>query len=201
MTTTIENENTGSVTITQPSHRVTIDTEDMATVTGEKPLITIEQPTQSVVSVNNQSVAVIPLTTTRIIEVSSQGPRGPRGYTNDGSNDFLGLAGSGGLQAYQIVYIDSEDTLKAANSNNSSHCGRVVGITTETAIEGEEINIRAIGKITNTLWDLTPGVAYYLSTGGEISTDIPLTGFFQRIGRALNSTTLIVELGEPVIIN
>ena len=75
MTTTIENENMGSVTITQPSHRVTIDTEDMATVTGEKPLITIEQPTQSVVSVNNQSVAVIPLTTTRIIEVSNQGHR------------------------------------------------------------------------------------------------------------------------------
>ncbi len=200
MTSTVENENVGSVAITQPSRRVTIDTEDMATVTGEKPLIIIEQPIQSVVSINNQSVAVIPLTTTRIVEVSNQGPRGPRGYGSDGSNDFIGLAGSGGLQSYQIVYIDSEDTLKAANSNNPSHAGRVAGISTETVLEGEDVNIRVTGKVENPLWDLTPGKAYYLSTGGEISTDIPLTGFFQRIGRALNSTTLIVELGEPILI-
>jgi len=139
----------------------------------------------------------IPQYTTRIIEIAKQGPQGPSG---GGGSDFTGTAGEGGLQAYQIVYIDTLNTIKTASALNPTHINRVVGITTETVNTGENINIRIVGEVTNENWELTPGATYFLSDGGEITTNIPITGFYQRIGKALNTTTLIMDMGEPILI-
>ena len=45
---------------------------------------------------------------------------------------------------------------------------------------------------------LTVGAAYFISTAGGITTSAPTTGTVQQVGMAINSTTLTVNLMQPM---
>ena len=107
-------------------------------------------------------------------------------------------AGTGGLPAYRIVYITSLGTALSASNQNSTHMGRVVGMTVEEIAEGETGLVRRIGKVENESWNLIPGTPYFLGEGGEIISDVPETGFIQYIGVAESQHVLALSFGIPI---
>jgi len=46
---------------------------------------------------------------------------------------------------------------------------------------------------------LDPGEAYFLGSGGDLTLTPPGSGFFQKIGVAKDSVTLLIQLSEPVM--
>lgn len=109
-------------------------------------------------------------------------------------------AGAGGVNAFQVVYVSGSDTILPANSEETSHLGRVIGLALENITEAETGKVQLHGRVENTAWDLTPGAVYWLGTGGEITTVVPTTGFIQRVGTAKNATTLALNFSEPLLI-
>lgn len=108
---------------------------------------------------------------------------------------------SGGLTAYQFVIIDPADgTCHCADGENPTHAGLAVGITAEARAAGQPVTIQIAGEITNPLWELDAGENYYLALAGTISRTPPSRGFWQKVGNAKNRTTLIIKLGEPVLV-
>ena len=63
--------------------------------------------------------------------------------------------------------------------------------------EGRISNITAVGSLT-----LTPGSTYFLSSGGGIQKESPATGgtdgLDQKVGWAISSTDLIIEIGTAL---
>ncbi len=108
--------------------------------------------------------------------------------------------GTGGVAAYQVVYVTSSDTVQAANAEEPSHAGRVVGMATEVIAQAETGKIQLSGEIENTLWSLVAGSAYFLSAGGDISNTPSSVGFIQRIGVAKSATKLLLNLSEPILL-
>ena len=108
------------------------------------------------------------------------------------------MAGVGGIPIYKVVYLSDYDTALSADCSNITHFRKILGITTETKREGEQIQVKTIGKIVNTSWNLTPGNAYYVGHGGDITDTPPTVGFIQQVGMAKNINTLIIKLGLPI---
>lgn len=109
------------------------------------------------------------------------------------------IIGTGGMAAFQVAFINSANTIMAANAANASHAGRIVGILTAAGTAGETGTVKTSGAINNPAWNLTAGSIYYLGSGGEITATAPTVGFVQKIGVAQDATTLFVQIESPAI--
>ncbi len=107
-------------------------------------------------------------------------------------------AGTGGLQAYHVVFIGSSGLAFTASNQNITHMGRVVGMTIEDIVEGEQGLVRRIGRIENPNWNLITGTPYFLGDGGEIIPYPPTSGFIQYVGVAESIHVLAFSLGIPI---
>lgn len=116
--------------------------------------------------------------------------------TND--TDAVYNVGFGGITQYSVLYLSGSNTAMTATSSNITHCNRVIGISTQDGLEGQQIKVKYNGEINNPLWNLTPGTNYYLGPGGNIVDTAPSSGFIQQIGIAKNATTLVIKLGTPI---
>lgn len=105
--------------------------------------------------------------------------------------------GSGGVNAFQIVYLNNGKIL-AADGTNITHFGKVLGIVKSNAPENALASVCETGEITNPAWNLISGASYFLISGGCISTNPPESGFIQKVGVAKNAKTLNVKLAEPI---
>lgn len=124
--------------------------------------------------------------------VSSSGGSG-------GNSTITITAGTGGINAYQVVIVDpASGTSIPADGTNATHAGLVIGMATEPIAEDAEGDAQQTGSIENLAWDLDPGCQYFLVAGGAISKTPPSTGFWQKIGVALDSVTLILQIGEAI---
>jgi hypothetical protein len=95
----------------------------------------------------------------------------------------------------QIVYINGGSVFKADSSTTPPYA--VVGIARQTVTSGHPILILTSGRVTG-LSGLTGGSAYYVGTAGAFTATPPTSGLSQPIGVALDSATLVVQIGTPV---
>jgi len=146
------------------------------------------------VLISDESVKVIVEGPSKVITAGTQGPPGPPGA----SEAVTVTGGTGGVNAYQVVFATATADVQAANANEPSHCGRVIGMATAAIAQGDTGTVQQSGAITNQAWSLSPGLPYFLVSGGNISVNVPSSGFVQRIGTAKDATTLIVNMGEPI---
>lgn len=118
-------------------------------------------------------------------------------YLSDIQNSVSVTAGTGGIDAYQVVMM-SGDTCIPADGTNPTHAGLVFGMAVASIPEGEDGSIIMSGEIENHDWDLDPGEIYYVSLAGTINKTPPPSGFWQKLGVAKDSVTLMLNLGEPI---
>ena len=79
------------------------------------------------------------------------------------------------------------------SNQNISHLNAFVGMTKESGITGESIEVVESGVISLTGWGLTPNVNYFATTSGDISTDdSSTTGFKKIIGLSQSSSQLLI---------
>jgi hypothetical protein len=122
--------------------------------------------------------------------VGKPGPAGP-----PGSSEEIEIAATENIAAFVAVIV----TGKMANSSTLAHYGKVVGIARQATAKGFIIPIVISGTLTNPAWTWTAGNVIFLS-GAGLSTTSPVTGFTQSIGVAKNPTTIVIELGEPILL-
>ena len=122
---------------------------------------------------------------------------GPKG---DPGADVPASYVSGGVIAFQVVYMASTGAVLAANANNPTHAGRIVGIALAVKSPGQMVQVRRSGSVENPAWSLTPGERYFLQAGGEIGTNTDGLALVQKIGLAESATSLLLQIEPPVIL-
>jgi len=83
--------------------------------------------------------------------------------------------------------------------SDEKNVGKVIGITNQASIQGEQIDIVGFGVITN-MGNLIPNQIYYAGLNGLISETPIASGIFQRIGIAIDANNLKIDFSEPLII-
>ena len=107
-------------------------------------------------------------------------------------------AGVGGVNAFQVCIVAPDGTTIPADGENATHAGLVMGIAPADIAEGEDGYVQVSGEIANLDWDLDPGEKYFVGPAGTITKMPPAVGFWQKIGVAKDSVTLVIILGEAI---
>ena len=109
----------------------------------------------------------------------------------------------------QPVYVTSAGSTALAKADQSSTSG-VVGFTVTSALSGSTSNYVTGGKLILLDWSsvagsvsLVPGSVYYLdaNVAGHITNILPGNGnYLVRVGRAVSTTTLDIEIEPSVLL-
>lgn len=103
----------------------------------------------------------------------------------------------------QAVYIRNTDgKIGLAVANSTFDRANVAGFARTSKITGELVDVIVTGVIATT--GLDPGDLYYLSgSAGNISTTPPTTAghYLVRVGEAVNSTQLSINMEPPILLN
>ena len=142
------------------------------------------------------------------LAAGSQGPRGIQGVKGDtgeqGPQGIRGLTGpTGGTAIELIAGIDLGGNRVVtgeagyADSSDLATISRAVGITVGAATAGSPVNIVASGELDG-FFGLTVNTPVFLSTNGTLTHTAPVAGYIQRIGVAVSSTKILINIQEPL---
>ena len=87
-----------------------------------------------------------------------------------------------------------------ADNLNNATINKFIGITNNAANSGSPVTIVTNGEVSG-FSGLIPNDSVYISTNGTLSYSVPNSGYIQKIGVVLNSTTILInnDLGIQVI--
>jgi len=103
----------------------------------------------------------------------------------------------------QAVYLKSNGAVDLAKAN-AAGTSRAIGIVFDASISAAASGSIATDGVVVGLSGLTAGSVYYLSeaTAGLLTTTAPSTAgqFVQKIGTALSTTSILVDIEEPIVL-
>jgi len=108
--------------------------------------------------------------------------------------DSLSLEAGESLVVGDPVYVSVNKFYKADSTTNPT----VVGIISVAALATFIATATIAGKIT--LSGLTAGSPYFLASPSSISTTAPSSGYIIRLGRAVSTTVLLLNIEEPILL-
>lgn len=109
------------------------------------------------------------------------------------------IAGEDINGGFLLVYLDSK--VYRFDASNEAHYGRCIGFANQSGKLGEIIKIISYGECYQ-LGSLTPGIIYYASSyPGLITSTLPTTGILQKVGISKDSSTIIISIEQPIILN
>lgn len=125
-----------------------------------------------------------------LVEVS----QGLKGDPGDDAESMQVTAGQNISALRPIVIIGGQGF--HADSSNSTHIGKVVGVSTTSATTGNLFTLATDGsRITDASWNWT-GDTVFVGVGLLAQTP-PLTVFLQSIGAVVNTDSIVVLVGDP----
>ncbi len=99
-----------------------------------------------------------------------------------------------------VVSLGLDGKFHLNDPTNLANYQRVVGLATHDAMTNYQVRVIVKGDLTNSQWNLTTGATYYAGNSGTITTTAPTSGILQIVGTAISSTTLRVDIQQPVIL-
>jgi hypothetical protein len=99
------------------------------------------------------------------------------------------------IAAFSVVTSDGVP----ANSGTVGQIGTVIGIALAAIATGFSGPVQTAGAVTNLSWTWVAGDVLFLN-GTSLSTIAPSAGFVQAIGTAQNSSTVVLDLGIPILL-
>ena len=103
------------------------------------------------------------------------------------------------LGGQRLVYING-GMMYYFDKSYTSFSDKIIGITNQSALAGENIDIVTDGVIVSNGWGLITDSIYYAGTNGIITTTIPTSGVLFKVGKAIDPNTLMIEFSEPIIL-
>lgn len=152
--------------------------------------IITETPSSTIITEVPDDIVLMETPSVTILTEGAQGPMGPPGTASLGG---VQLEMGETLTRGTPVYVSANKFYAADNVTNF----RVVGILDEDAAITFMGSAVAIGQLT--LMGLTPGLPYFLGNE-QITAIAPASGHIVRIGQALTTTELSVNIEESILL-
>jgi hypothetical protein len=119
---------------------------------------------------------------------------------NPGAADLSVEAYENIPKGYAVVFTADRQIMKASNTLLGKNA---VGIVTKDVVAGEKAQIFSDGFFTNKawFWSAPENSPVFVSSTGELTTTIPETDSFQKIGYVVSYNTLYISPEIQILIN
>lgn len=121
-------------------------------------------------------------------------------HISDATHILYDYAAAQYITAYKIVALNSSSKVELATNTNMNHVNSVIGISTITVNKDILVSIQTYGKIRNPAWNLDISLPIYVGINGDLTQIAPTSGFVLKIGYALSSDSIFIDLKEPFIL-
>lgn len=157
--------------------------------------VVVDAPTVHAVTLEAGGVATAQTDDISLVSVGTQGPAGPTGQTGPaGTVSTLSLEAGENLVVGDPVYVSANKFYKA---DHTLAAGCIGVITTAALVTGLAVaTLSGIIPLTG----LSAGSPYFLGVG-VISVAAPISGYIIRLGKALSTTSLLLNVEEPILLN
>lgn len=178
-------------------------TELVVTVVQSQPVVvtrsvpnveTVTRPTSVVQVVNPQPVVVEVETDPNDVDVVEVQAQGPQGAPGSNSNSSIVRLANQALGGHRVVRATSATHCDYADHADTTHGDDTLGVTSNAAAAGDQVNIVTEASIQFVGWAWTPGLPVFLGANGVLTQTEPSTGFVQVIGFAEAADTLFVDI-------
>lgn len=99
----------------------------------------------------------------------------------------------GALSGHRAVYAYSPTHVAYADQDDDLSVGKIVGLTTGSAANGDDVVIQGSGILIEPGWDWEPGYIY-LASNGTLTQEPPTTGNLVILGSSVNSTAIHIDI-------
>lgn len=148
--------------------------------------------TVSTAAAVNATLANTPVINVQMLGSGPPGPPGPAG----GSTVTYPAGES--LSSGRVVVIEGGEAFYF-QPTIASHAGRAFGITTSSAISGNNVTIQIGGEVTDGGISATADAVAWVGADGTISTAAPSSGLLQQAGIGIASTKIKIQFNSLII--
>ncbi|MOA31864.1 hypothetical protein D3C78_1530430 [compost metagenome] len=131
--------------------------------------------------------------------VLAGGVRGPAGRDGAQGGEVATFIAGAVLSGHRALYSDGS-VVRYASADDPSSAERCVGIGLQAAGPGGEVLVRRAGLLIEPTWAWTPGPVF-LAAGGTMSQTPPDGGAVLQLGVALDTISLDVRIGTPILLD
>lgn len=107
----------------------------------------------------------------------------------DAAVSTLSKKAQGTLSGHRVVYSFSPTHVAYANPTDYLQIGKVLGMTTGAAADGEDVVVQDKGILIEPGWAWNSG-DIFLAANGQLTQVLPTAGFLFRVGVALSPTAV-----------
>lgn len=124
-----------------------------------------------------------------------KGDTGERGF----SGNIDEYRASGDIGQYRLLTVDNTGKVVHASSNNNLNINKIVGMSQNSATNGELVLATYYGRVRNPQWNLDTNKAVFVGLDGNITQD-PFTGVFtQEVGFAVSNTEIYINIKHGIL--
>lgn len=151
--------------------------------------LTIQPPAELAVTV----VPPQPVSTALSVGQGPAGPQGPQGLPGG----QVQLVAASTLNGHRAIAANAAGQAVHADALTRAHALAIVGVSEQSALAGETMQVRTTGSITHAGWSWTPGPVLLGSAGNLVQTLPAFALFALPIGWG-DGDTLTLNIQPPI---
>jgi len=130
------------------------------------------------------------------IMTGGMGPQGPPGPP--GGSVVVVEAGQN-LSSGRVVIMDGGVAMYFQPSD-VSHAGRAYGVTTSSALIGNDVNVQVLGDVTDAAFTFSVDRLLWVGNDGEIFDTVPALAVLQKAGISTLPDTMKIDFSQQIIL-
>lgn len=164
--------------------------------------VTVEDDVINVVTIHDESLAVVEDTSVQVVSVGEQGPAGAQGATGPSGGATFTVTAGAAIGGHRIIHLDAAEKAQYASNQNAAHALTALGMTLGAAILNDPVDVQRTGEVTEPSWAWTLDQPVYLADNGLMTQTTPVSpALFQRIvGFPTAATKLFLSFREPIFL-
>jgi hypothetical protein len=105
------------------------------------------------------------------------------------------------ISALKLVYASLDGKVYVANNTATFDEALVMGVAINAAaLAGDTVTIVLSGVLQDASWSWAANELLFLNSLGTITNVIPASGHRSKVGKALMSDKILIEIEEPIIL-
>lgn len=129
--------------------------------------------------------------------INNVGPKGDTGATPSA----ISYTANGTVNGHRVVKLSGGSLVTLADSVSTNDAQHILGISNNTALDGETVTITTFGELVEPTWTWTANQIIYCGTNGTLTTTPPTSGVCIIVATALSATIIFVKIQTPIIIS
>lgn len=104
----------------------------------------------------------------------------------------LSLSATGPISGHRAI-VSTGSAARYPDASVSADGDLIVGISTNAAVDGDEVTVRTTGEIIEPSWNWTPG-PIFAGNNGVLTQTPPAGAWIRQVGVAVAPTRIVVDL-------